>query len=118
MRTASSWGAQAALRLGPVEVRPTNEAQVRELVRAPASEQARVWSQVVEVSGGKPTAAAVREAVDQVLQVSPDPEGQRSRNVTFVNRVKILHGYAVYAAQERFPKRMVEKTLQWLRERL
>ena len=41
---------------------PSNEAQARELARVPEPDRADVWQRAVEQTGGKPTAAAVREA--------------------------------------------------------
>jgi hypothetical protein len=40
---------------------PVNEAQARELARVPEPERADVWQRAVEQTGGKPTAAAVRD---------------------------------------------------------
>lgn len=42
---------------------PSNEAQARELARVPEAERAEVWERVVTETDGKPTAAAIREAV-------------------------------------------------------
>jgi hypothetical protein len=41
---------------------PSNEAQARELSRIPEEDRADVWAKAVEQTGGKPTAAAVRDA--------------------------------------------------------
>lgn len=42
---------------------PANEAQARELARVPETERAQAWREALEQTGGKPTAAAVRQAV-------------------------------------------------------
>ena len=44
---------------------PVNEGQARELGRVPEPERAAVWSETVERTEGKPTAAAVRETYEQ-----------------------------------------------------
>lgn len=41
-----------------------NERQVRELAKVPEGQRAEVWAEVVEETGGKPTAKAIREKVD------------------------------------------------------
>lgn len=55
---------------GPV---PANEAQARELAKAPTEVQAKVWADVVEEHGEKVTAAKVAEAVAKKTPV-PKPE--------------------------------------------
>lgn len=47
---------------------PGNERQARELGRIPEPERAEVWTETVERTDGKPTAAAVRETYEQRQQ--------------------------------------------------
>lgn len=51
---------------------PTNERQVRELGRVPEERRAEVWQQTLDATGGKPTAAAIRQA----YQPEPEPESE------------------------------------------
>lgn len=44
-------------------VQKPNERQARELAQAPEGQRAEVWQKVVDITDGKPTAAAVREVV-------------------------------------------------------
>ena len=46
---------------------PANEAQSRELSRVPEDQQAAVWEDTLERTGGKPTARDVRETADTDL---------------------------------------------------
>lgn len=46
-----------------------NEAQARELARAPEGDRAQIWEQVNQDTDGHPTAAAIRAVVDR----APDP---------------------------------------------
>lgn len=66
---------------------PTKESQARELARVPEPERVGVWRETVERTGGKPTAAAIRETAaatraaptdlrDQVLAQLPTDSGQ------------------------------------------
>lgn len=48
-----------------------NEAQARELARAPEGERAQVWEQVNQDTDGNPTAAAIRELVDRAPEPTP-----------------------------------------------
>jgi len=106
-------GAQAAIRLGDVEVQPANEAQARPLTALPAAQQAKVWERVVERTGGKPTAADVRAAVREVLKPTEAPNDAR-----FVRRVKILHAFAVWAKKTGISTSVADKVLEWLRGNL
>ncbi len=49
---------------------PSNERQARELAKVPEPQRAEVWRETVERTGGKPTAAAVRETHSP----APEPE--------------------------------------------
>lgn len=44
---------------------PANERQARELAKVPEEERLAVWQQVLEETGGKPTAAAVRDVIER-----------------------------------------------------
>lgn len=44
---------------------PTSERQARELARVPEERRAEVWQQTIDATGGKPTAAAVREMAER-----------------------------------------------------
>lgn len=58
---------------------PANERQARELARVEPERRAEVWQRAVEDTGGRPTAAAVREAAAPVLVPEierPDPQTQ------------------------------------------
>lgn len=63
---------------------PTNEAQARELAKVPAEQRAEVWAKVVDVTDGKPTAAAVRAAAAPPPPVSNpfDPPAAASEPTT------------------------------------
>lgn len=50
---------------------PVNEGQARELARVPAPERAEVWHEAHERTGGKPTAAVVREIREQRAARAP-----------------------------------------------
>jgi len=52
-----------------------NERQTRELGKVPEGQRAEVWQKVVEITDGKPTAAAIREAVqpEKMNVVELDP---------------------------------------------
>lgn len=51
---------------------PATESQARELSRVPEPERPDVWRETVERTGGKPTAAAVRETYEQRQQTDDD----------------------------------------------
>lgn len=50
---------------------PAKESQARELARVPESDRPAVWQQVLDATGGKPTAAAIRAAAQP--EPTPDP---------------------------------------------
>lgn len=55
---------------------PSNEGQARELARVPEEQRAEVWRETIERTGGKPTAAAIREiaqAEQPATDVLPSP---------------------------------------------
>lgn len=58
--------------MGDIEAPPTNERQTRELAKVPEAERADVWREATERTGGKPTAAAVREVAAERTQ-TPEP---------------------------------------------
>ncbi|MGI8869947.1 MAG: hypothetical protein ACR2F6_14135 [Mycobacteriales bacterium] len=60
---------------------PPNERQARELVGLPPETAQEVWQAVVDDTGGRPTAAAVRDAREQV---APKPTTNRSAKVDAV----------------------------------
>jgi hypothetical protein len=56
---------------------PANEGQARELARVPEPERAEVWRETIERTGGKPTAAAIRETyAPPVTAVPPPPDAE------------------------------------------
>lgn len=55
---------------------PTSERQARELARVPEPERAEVWRETVERTGGRPTAAAIRETYRRDPGPEPEPEPQ------------------------------------------
>lgn len=58
----------------PVE----NEGQARELARVPEAERAEVWAKANESTGGKPTAAAIREAFQPSRPDHPASRGEEA----------------------------------------
>ena len=58
--------AQVVADLAPMGAIPTSERQARELVGLPAETAAAVMTAAVDATGGKPTAAAIREARDEI----------------------------------------------------
>jgi hypothetical protein len=60
---------------------PTNERQARELGKVPEAEREQVWRETLERTGGKPTAAAIREvaatpAPERDPEVKPEPTAE------------------------------------------
>lgn len=54
---------------------PINEAQARELAKVPEPDREQVWRETLDRTGGKPTAAAVREvAAPPAAETKPVPE--------------------------------------------
>lgn len=54
---------------------PANEGQARELAKVPEPEREQVWRETLDRTGGKPTAAAVREvAAPPATEATPEPE--------------------------------------------
>jgi hypothetical protein len=47
---------------------PANEGQARELARVPEEQRAEIWQQTLDATGGRPTAAAIRQTYQ------PDPQ--------------------------------------------
>lgn len=83
--------AEAATALGttvPTASAPTSEAQARELVplKDQPEELAAVWTEVS--SNGTPTAARIREAVQQRVALEPKPEPPYSTCPTCGHRVR------------------------------
>lgn len=58
--------AEVADAMEPIGSTPTTESQARELTKLPEADRAKVWSAALELSGGKPTAKAIRDAAETI----------------------------------------------------
>lgn len=67
--------------IGVNESQLPNESQARELAKVESEKRAEVWQETVEATGGKPTAKAVKEAVEKRA-------GKGSGNTTAANAAK------------------------------
>lgn len=70
--------AAEVVELLPIGNKPANEAQARELAKAPPEHRAEAWTAAVERTNGKPTAKAVEEAVADI--VSKETAKSTARN--------------------------------------
>ena len=65
-----------------------SERQARELLRLPEGRRAEVWQQAVDLSAGRPTAAAVRDAAEQIVDAEvvdePVPTPPRTQETPVV----------------------------------
>lgn len=70
--------AEVAANLGPIGLIPANESQARVLAPLPSEDQRRAMQAAVDASpGGKPTAAQIQKAVDDIQP--PAPKGAAAR---------------------------------------
>ena|SRR5690348_14940338 len=76
--------------LTPIGVKPTNEAQVRELAALKGEPElvSQVWVEVVEEHSGKPTAKHVREAVERHRPKPPPAQQDYAHCPTCGQRVR------------------------------
>jgi hypothetical protein len=85
--------AEKAGPIGPGIPLPENEAQAREVAKAPPEERAEIMQQAADRTGGEPTAKAIREVVEER---KPEP-GKRKPNdaaLAFSGRLSRLEDVA------------------------
>lgn len=108
-------GAAATDRLGDIEVQPTAESQVRPLTGLPPDQAAKAWTRAVEVSGGRPTADDVRNAVREAVGKTKEQTRQTTRSVVFADRVRLFAELARWGRAEKIPAAMLEKFSDFLK---
>jgi hypothetical protein len=75
---------QVAAEVVPIGTTPTAESQVRPLKAVAPEDRPKVWQEAVEATGGKPTAKAVKAAVDRKLGREPKPDAPKLAKVNGV----------------------------------
>jgi hypothetical protein len=88
--------------LGPMEVAPLNEAQVRPLTNLPPEQQKEAWEKVVaDTGGGKITAAAVDAVVQEMLAEGTAVTLKKAPNPTrYVNIHQLLRDLKEWSKEE------------------
>ncbi len=82
--------AAVADEMSPIGHKIKNESQARELGNVPEEDRVQVLEQATEATDGKPTAKAIREAAEQIVEPEEEAEEEEEEEAPLPPKAKVL----------------------------
>ena len=96
--------------IADIEIKPLNEAQLRELIPVPEAKRAEAWKKAIELAGDKPiTAKLVRKAA---VKYRPKKSGKTKAKKAETTKVDLEPALKLLASAEKLAEENKDKAIQ------